>query len=88
MSEEQAKNNISTELASRAYTDLPVRTFTTLGRTLSSVLDVGRELLARRRASQPKPLKSADSLIALCRDLLDHRGEASGLALASEVATG
>jgi malonyl-CoA decarboxylase len=88
MSEEQAKNEISTELAARAYADFPVRTFNTLGRTLSSVLDVGRELLARRRASLPAPLKSADSLIALCKELLEHRGEASGLALASEVAAG
>jgi len=88
MSEEQANNENTTELATRAYADFPVRTFTTLGRTLSSVLDVGRELLARRRVSQPALLKSADSLIVLCKELLEHRGEASGLALASEVATG
>jgi len=61
---------------------------TTLGRTLSSVLDVGRELLARRRASQPSSPKTAANVIALCRDLLEHRGEASGLALASEVVVG
>ncbi len=61
---------------------------TTLGRTLSSVLDVGRELLARRRNAQLAPPKTAVNLIALCRDLLEHRGEASGLALASEVVMG
>ena len=87
MPEEQIKDDVSTELAVRSYADFPARTFTSLGRTLSSVLDVGRELLARRRASQPAPLSSVDNLIALCEDLLEHRGEASGLALASEVAT-
>ncbi len=61
---------------------------TTLGRTLNSVLDVGRELLARRRTAQPAPVKTTANLIALCRDLLEHRGEASGLALASEVVDG
>ncbi|MCB1705535.1 MAG: malonyl-CoA decarboxylase [Halioglobus sp.] len=67
--------------------ELSARTFTSLGRTLSSVLDVGRELLARRRVSQPAALYSVENLMALCRDLLEHRGEASGLALASEIAT-
>ena len=92
MSEEQTKDEISDEtsagITTRSYADLSARTFTTLGRTLSSVLDVGRELLDRRRASQPAPLSSVASLIGLCGDLLEHRGEASGLALASEIATG
>ncbi len=60
----------------------------TLGRTFNSVLDVGRDLLARRRTSQPAPLKTTANLIAACRELLQHRGEASGLALASEVVDG
>jgi malonyl-CoA decarboxylase len=64
------------------------RTMTTLSRTLSSVLDVGRELLARRRSAGSLPLKTTANLIALCRELLQHRGEASGLALASEVVDG
>ncbi len=87
MPEDQINDEVSTELAERSYSDFPARTFTSLGRTLSSVMDVGRELLARRRASQPAPLSAVDNLIALCQDLLEHRGEASGLALASEVAT-
>ena len=61
---------------------------TTIGRTLSSVLDVGRELLARRRNARPAPPSSPEALADLCRELLDHRGEASGLALASEVVQG
>jgi malonyl-CoA decarboxylase len=88
MPEEQTKNQVSNELTTRTYTDFPARTFTTLGRSLSSVLVVGRELLARRRASQPVALGSAATLAALCKDLLEHRGEASGLALASEIASG
>lgn len=88
MPEEQINTETSTELTTRSYTDFPARTFTSLGRTLGSVMDVGRELLARRRSSQPGALTSAASLLTLCRDLLDHRGEASGLALAAEIATG
>lgn len=65
-----------------------VGTMTTLGRTLTSVLDVGRELLARRRSTPSAPPQSAAALILLCKDLLEHRGEASGLALASEIVEG
>lgn len=63
---------------------------TALGRTLSSVLVVGRDLLARRRGSQPRPgaPEGVDDLAARCGELLRHRGEASGLALASEIVTG
>lgn len=88
MPEEPIKTAMPTEATPRSYTDFSARTFTTLGRRLSSVLDVGRELLARRRSSAPIALSSSANLIALCKDLLDHRGEASGLALASEIATG
>lgn len=63
-------------------------TMVTLGRTLSSVLDVGRELLAKRRNTQAAPPQSAAALVALCQDLLEHRGEASGLALAAEIVSG
>jgi malonyl-CoA decarboxylase len=63
---------------------------TTLSRTLSSVLEVGRDLLARRRQTFPEPeaVNTPESLIKLCTALLEHRGEASGLALASEVVQG
>lgn len=88
MPEEQIKNEAAVELPARSYADLPGRTISSIGRTLSSVLDVGRELLARRRTAPPATLKSAAGLLARCQDLLEHRGEASGLALASEVAVG
>ena len=57
----------------------------TLERTLSSVMEVGRELLAKRRLSSPTRASTVESLVALCKELLDHRGEASGLALAVEI---
>jgi len=89
MAEERIKDDMAAPLPVRStYADFPGRTISTLGRTLSSVLDVGRELLARRRASQPALAKTSAGLVALCKDLLEHRGEASGLALASEVAVG
>jgi malonyl-CoA decarboxylase len=65
---------------------------TGIGRTLQSVVEVGRELLARRRASaaEPEPvtLDCAATLAQRCADLLRHRGEASGLALACEIVSG
>lgn len=88
MLEEPVKTDTMAGLPARSYAELPARTFTTLGRTLSSVLDVGRELLARRRSSNPASQPSAAYLMSLCRELLEHRGEASGLALASEVTSG
>ena len=75
MAEERLENEVPPEPAQHFYTELPGRTMTSLGRTLGSVLDVGRELLARRRNAQPVTLNSADTLIDLCRDLLEHRGE-------------
>jgi malonyl-CoA decarboxylase len=63
-------------------------TMTTLGRTLSSVMETGREILARRRRAAPGSIKTPAGLIARCQDLLNHRGEASGLALANEIADG
>lgn len=65
--------------------DVPDGTITSLGRTLSSVIVAGREILARRRLPTPGKVSPAAALLALCRELLDHRGEASGLALASEI---
>lgn len=61
---------------------------TTLSRTLGSVMEAGREILARsRRGVSPVP-NSAATLLARCQDLIDHRGEASGLALAGEIIAG
>lgn len=88
MPEERIKSEPTAELPARSYADLPGRTISSIGKTLSSVLDAGRELLAKRRAAAPAALKSATGLLSLCKDLLEHRGEASGLALASEVAVG
>jgi malonyl-CoA decarboxylase len=61
---------------------------TTLGRTLGSVMEAGREILARQRRGVPAAANTAAALMVLCRDLLDHRGEASGLALAREIILG
>ena len=62
---------------------------TTLGRTLGSVMEAGRDILARRRSGLPAAAaNSAAGMMALCRELLDHRGEASGLALAGEIISG
>jgi malonyl-CoA decarboxylase len=61
---------------------------TNLGRTLGSVMDAGREILARRRRGTPAVANSAAALMGLCRELIDHRGEASGLALAGEIIAG
>ncbi len=63
-------------------------TMTALGRTLSSVLEAGREILARRRRQGVAVNGTAPALAQACRELLQHRGEASGLALASEITAG
>jgi malonyl-CoA decarboxylase len=63
-------------------------TMTSLGRSLGSVMDAGREILARRRRTAPAAPNSAAALLALCKELLEHRGEASGLVLASEITSG
>jgi malonyl-CoA decarboxylase len=52
-------------------------------RALNSVVDAGRDILARRRGDVPEQRPTA--LLDLCTALVEHRGEASGLALASEV---
>ncbi len=61
---------------------------TSFGRTLGSVMEAGREILARRRRGVVASANSAAALVNLCRELLDHRGEASGLALAGEIIAG
>lgn len=50
---------------------------------LSSVVNAGRGILARRRQATAEAPSS--DLLAKCQQLLHHRGEASGLALACEV---
>ena len=57
----------------------------TLERTLHSVVDAGRGILAKRRRAAEARDRDTSSLTSLCKELLDHRGEASGLALASEI---
>ena len=59
-----------------------------LARILESIMHVGRDVLARTRQSARREEKPADALFNLCRQLLDHRGEASGLALADEILSG
>jgi malonyl-CoA decarboxylase len=60
-------------------------TRSTLERTLSSVIIAGREILAKKRISMPAKAGPVETLLALCQELLEHRGEASGLALAGEI---
>ena len=60
----------------------------TLGRLLGSIMRVGRELLARTRSGDLDAASSGAALAGLCRTLLEHRGEASGLALADEILSG
>lgn len=58
----------------------------TLERRLSSVMEVGRDLLAKRGLPLSSKASTVDNLVTMCKELQDHRGEASGLALAGEVA--
>jgi malonyl-CoA decarboxylase len=60
-------------------------TRSTLAKTFSSILDAGREILAKRNSSLPNISDPVEALVNLCKELLKHRGEASGLALASEI---
>lgn len=55
-------------------------------RALTSVVEVGREILARRMPATDPSAGAADVLTELCAELIEHRGEASGLALAGEIA--
>ena len=59
-----------------------------LERTFQSVLDVGKELLARRRMDITSAPLDPTRLLKMCSELLDHRGEPSGIALASEIIRG
>ncbi len=55
------------------------------GRILDSIMHVGRGLLARTRQNALAAEHPALALAEQCRALLDHRGEATGLALANEI---
>jgi len=57
----------------------------TLSRILNSVMDAGRVILNRRRGNGGIASGQPDAIAEQCRELIDHRGEASGLALASEI---
>ena len=56
---------------------------TGLAGLLGSVVSAGKGILARRRQAAAKA--PSGDLLAKCQQLLHHRGEASGLALACEV---
>ena len=66
--------------------DTPALPGSPIRQAISSVIAVGRELLARQRPVAGLEGDSAHSLTKLCKALLNHRGEASGLALAEKVA--
>src|SRR6478609_361547 len=51
---------------------------------MSSIADRGRAVLARPPAAESGPISAAD-VIALARDLVSRRGEASGVARAREI---
>ena len=57
---------------------VPAKAGNALGRVLGSVLDAGRDILARRGMGAESEYNHS-TLLDACRELLDHRGEASGL---------
>ena len=56
-----------------------------LGRVLGSVMEAGRDILARRGLIGPAGASAGEKILAQCKELLHHRGEASGLALAGDI---
>lgn len=64
---------------------LPPGSGNPLTRVLGSVLEVGKDILARRGLASANGDISTDNLVDMCRKLIQHRGEASGLALANEI---
>ena len=85
MAENKIDNGETDGGPQRGASGRAVGTIHTLGRTLGSVLEAGREILARKRPQRDVPEGSGAALVAACHDLLNHRGEPSGLALAAEV---
>lgn len=61
------------------------RQASTLARILDSVLDAGRVILNGRRGSSGRIDGRPDAIAEQCGELVSHRGEASGMALASEI---
>ncbi len=57
----------------------------TLSRMLESILEAGRDILERRRGDGKRQRGQPEELGEQCHELLSHRGEASGLFLASEI---
>ncbi|MEM8549007.1 MAG: decarboxylase, partial [Pseudomonadota bacterium] len=53
--------------------------------TLASVIETGRDILAARRLLPSGRAGAVEQLTEMCQELREHRGEASGLALASEI---
>jgi len=62
-----------------------VRRSVGFGRIVESIMDVGRGILGRARAAERLPERPSAALERLCRQLLDHRGQPSGMALADEI---
>ena len=58
-----------------------------LSRMLESILEAGRDIFERRGADKKTCSGQPEDLGEQCRKLLSHRGEASGLFLASEILT-
>lgn len=57
----------------------------TLSRILDSVLEAGRAILSRQVGPSGRSRAGPEQLGKLCIELVHHRGEASGLALAEEI---
>jgi malonyl-CoA decarboxylase len=55
------------------------------GDMLATIAEQGRALIDRARARRGEPAARSESVAELCEDLLTGRGEASGVALASDI---
>src|SRR5262245_32024908 len=55
------------------------------GDMLATIADQGRGLIERARPRRGEPAARSENLADLCEELLSGRGEASGVALASEI---
>jgi len=68
-----------------AVTEVRKENGRTLGRVLGSVMEAGREILMKRGLTVAQDSGSPENLLNACAELLQHRGEASGLALAGDI---
>ena len=57
---------------------------TPISRMLASALAAGREILRQKSGADEMPA-GPEALLKSCGDLVEHRGEASGLALAEQI---